>query len=114
MSIHAMESLSRSGTRVPLLYLKAAAGTAGEVSFANARLSEHMSFMDHLRAGLIVDFSVAVDFTLSNRAPEIRNSLHYRGAGDTPYEAAIKGVASVLSFYNASQCGFFLLAVVRM
>ena len=104
VSVNAMASLAKTGTRVGLSYKRTAAGTAGEVSFANARMTELMSFMDHLRAGLVIDFSVAIDFTLSNRDPSDRKSLHYRGAGDTPYEAAIKGVASVLSFYNATQC----------
>ena len=104
VSVNAMASLAKTGTRVGLSYKRTAAGTAGEVSFANARMTELMSFMDHLRAGLVIDFSVAIDFTLSNRDPSDPKSLHYRGAGDTPYEAAIKGVASVLSFYNATQC----------
>ena len=104
LSINDILERARQQTRIPLSYKKSAPGSAGTISFANPDMSESMSFMDYLRAGLNIDFSVAIDFTLSNREPSLPESLHYRGNGDTPYEAALKGVGSVLAFYNASQC----------
>jgi Copine len=93
-----------TGARVPLLYKQTASGTAGEITFANASIAETKSFLDHLREGLLIDFSVAIDFTLSNKEPNDPASLHYTGYGDTLYETALKGVGSVLAFYNATQC----------
>jgi copine 5/8/9 len=101
LSVNEILERGRIQSRVPLLFKHA---SAGELSFTNAVVSEPMSFIDHLRAGLHINFSVAVDFTKSNGDPWLPESLHFRGHGDTQYEAAIKGVASVLSFYSSTQC----------
>jgi hypothetical protein len=101
ISINEILERSRIASRLPIHFKQK---RSGEVEFAQATMTEPMSFVDHLRAGLQLDFHVAVDFTFSNGHPDTPSSLHYRGAGDTPYEAAIKGVASILDFYSSDRC----------
>jgi copine 5/8/9 len=78
----------------------------GSLSFANAHIVDTPTFLDYLRSGLEIDFSVAIDFTLSNGSCENQNSLHYSGGEPTQYEQAIRGVGAVLDHYNPRKCDF--------
>ena len=65
---------------------------------------KNYSFIDYLRGGMQINFSVAIDFTGSNGRPELQNSLHYLG-GPNPnaYEVAIKSCGSIVAYYDYDQ-----------
>jgi hypothetical protein len=100
VSINEILERSRIASRLPIHFKKKC---SGEIEFSQTAMTEPKSFVDHLQAGLQLDFHVAIDFTLSNGIPDTPSSLHYRGSGDTPYEVAVKGVASILDFYNSDR-----------
>jgi len=62
------------------------------------------TFLDYVRGGLSVHFSVGVDFTASNGDPRDPASLHHFGpSGDTHYTLAIKAVGQVIQDYDADR-----------
>ncbi|KAL3982816.1 Copine family protein [Acanthocheilonema viteae] len=59
------------------------------------------SFIDYLKAGTQIHFSVAVDFTASNGNPLDPSSLHYIHPHKfNPYMTALSAVTSVIGKYN--------------
>ncbi|CAG9532621.1 unnamed protein product [Cercopithifilaria johnstoni] len=59
------------------------------------------SFIDYLKAGTQIHFSVAVDFTASNGNPLDASSLHYIHPHKfNPYMTALNAVTSVIGKYN--------------
>ncbi|VIO87476.1 Uncharacterized protein BM_BM1879 [Brugia malayi] len=59
------------------------------------------SFIDYLKAGTQIHFSVAVDFTASNGNPLDPSSLHYIHPHKfNPYMTALNAVTSVIGKYN--------------
>lgn len=60
------------------------------------------SFLDYIRGGTEMNFTVAVDFTGSNGNPDDPRSLHYRGASNTPnhYVTAIQAVGGIIQDYD--------------
>uniref|UniRef100_A0A915PXK7 VWFA domain-containing protein n=1 Tax=Setaria digitata TaxID=48799 RepID=A0A915PXK7_9BILA len=59
------------------------------------------SFIDYLKAGTQIHFSVAVDFTASNGNPLDPSSLHYiHPHRFNPYMTALNAVTSVIGKYN--------------
>jgi hypothetical protein len=41
------------------------------------KIERKHSFLEYVFGGCCIDFSIAIDFTLSNGAPQNRDSLHY-------------------------------------
>lgn len=59
------------------------------------------SFVDYIRGGLQLHFTVAVDFTASNGDPQHPKSLHFRQTGvDNQYVLAIKAVGEIIQDYD--------------
>ncbi|GAB0491902.1 hypothetical protein MMPV_003157 [Pyropia vietnamensis] len=62
------------------------------------------SFSAYLHGGLQLNFSVAIDFTASNGAPNDPASLHHDSDwAPSPYVAALRAVGAVLEAYNRSR-----------
>ena len=103
-SVHALVAAAAAGSPFPLVNSIGKPG-AGSLVFSDAVITETPSFLDLLKGGLQIDFSVAIDFTLSNGNVNNPQSLHHSAAGQlTQYEQAILGVGKILDHYNAKQC----------
>ena len=61
------------------------------------------SFLDYIRGGTQLHFSVAVDFTASNGDPKLPTSLHYRQSGDNQYSFAIRSIGEIIQDYDSGK-----------
>ncbi|MCL4121366.1 UNVERIFIED_CONTAM: hypothetical protein GTU68_052726 [Idotea baltica] len=62
------------------------------------------TFLDYIRGGLQLHFTVAVDFTASNGDPRQPTSLHFRRDGvDNQYTLAIKAVGEIIQDYDSDK-----------
>ncbi|KAK4304697.1 hypothetical protein Pmani_023369 [Petrolisthes manimaculis] len=62
------------------------------------------SFLDYIRGGTQIHFTVAVDFTASNGDPTTPASLHYLQPGvDNQYALAIKSVGEIIQDYDSDK-----------
>ena len=50
---------------------------SGTLKLAGLKVEQRHSFLEYVFGGCNIDFSVAIDFTLSNGDPRKSNSLHY-------------------------------------
>ena len=64
---------------------------------------KNYSFIDYLRSGMQINLWVAIDFTGSNGAPNLPNSLHYLGAKNNQYETAIRACGDIVAYYDFDQ-----------
>ena len=79
---------------------------AGTIQVADVVHKKVLSFIDYLRAGVQVSFSIAIDFTASNGEYSNPGSLHYvnpHGQVFNQYERAILEVGSILEVYDADK-----------
>ena len=60
-------------------------------------------FIDYLRGGIQINFTVAIDFTASNGAPNNEKSYHFLGSEKTQYEIAIKSCGDIVAKYDFDQ-----------
>jgi len=51
----------------------------GELVLKKTEIQERVTFLDYIFGGCEIGVHVAVDYTLSNGAPDNPNSLHYYG-----------------------------------
>jgi len=59
------------------------------------KIIQEKSFLDYIKSGVQLHFTVAIDFTASNGDPNDPRSLHYRSPhGDNQYSLAIKSVGN--------------------
>ena len=71
---------------------------------SNSRITKNYTFVDYLKAGVQIGFSIAIDFTASNGAISNPNSLHYIGSGEpNKYEKAIYACGNIVSYYDYEQ-----------
>ncbi|XP_077983479.1 copine-8-like isoform X2 [Glandiceps talaboti] len=77
---------------------------SGIVILTECSVLPRYSFLDYIRGGTQIHFTVAIDFTASNGKPDDPESLHYLH-GDKPniYEKALKSVGSVLQDYDSTK-----------
>jgi len=67
------------------------------------------SFLDYIKGGTQVNFTLAVDFTGSNGNPNSPDSLHYRGNPSNPnqhpnqYVTAIRSVGEIVQDYDSDK-----------
>jgi hypothetical protein len=74
---------------------------AGIILVKNVQEKKMITFVDYIRAGTQLSFSVAIDFTGSNLDIKNRKSLHYLSKNRrNPYQKAIWEVGNILQAYN--------------
>lgn len=61
------------------------------------------SFLEYVFGGCEIDFSIAIDFTLSNKDPNDPNSLHYFDPRRNQYLQVINSVGHILQYYNTDK-----------
>lgn len=65
-------------------------------------IEEEVSFLDFIKSGTQLHFTVAIDFTASNGDPRYPESLHYiSSAKPNPYELALNAIGEILKPYNS-------------
>ncbi|RUS68814.1 hypothetical protein EGW08_023425 [Elysia chlorotica] len=77
---------------------------AGQVYVASCQIEEQSSFIDYIRGGMQMNFTVAVDFTASNGNPQSPTSLHYYNPYQlNQYAAAISAVGDIIQNYDSDK-----------
>eukprot|EP00096_Caligus_rogercresseyi_P007831 TRINITY_DN2592_c0_g1_i2.p1 TRINITY_DN2592_c0_g1~~TRINITY_DN2592_c0_g1_i2.p1 ORF type:complete len:543 (-),score=173.90 TRINITY_DN2592_c0_g1_i2:737-2365(-) len=76
---------------------------SGVLHFQNVSCVLKHSFMDFIRSGLQVNFTVAIDFTASNGNPDEPSSLHNRNNPNNPYVLALRSVGEVIQEYDSDK-----------
>ena len=84
---------------------------SGKLILTSIRSHIEPSFLDYIRGGTQIHFTVAVDFTASNGDPRTPASLHYNQPGvDNQYSLAIKAVGHIVQDYDSGEmCSSFSL-----
>lgn len=74
---------------------------AGTINVNSVKVQELPRFISFIQGGLKLKFSVAVDFTASNKNVMSPESLHYVGDPNSPnvYQTALRAVGTVISSY---------------
>lgn len=77
---------------------------SGILELVNINITEEVSFLDYIKNGTQMHFAVAIDFTASNGAPSLPQSLHYlSNQQPNSYEIALKSVGEIIQQYDSSQ-----------
>ncbi|KAK4304696.1 hypothetical protein Pmani_023368 [Petrolisthes manimaculis] len=77
---------------------------SGKLVLKSASTHIEPSFLDYIRGGTQIHFTVAVDFTASNGDPKTPASLHYLQPGvDNQYALAIKSVGEIIQDYDSDK-----------
>ncbi|XP_045581544.1 copine-8 isoform X3 [Procambarus clarkii] len=83
---------------------KASYKDSGKITLQSISCHVQPTFLDYIRGGTQINFTVAVDFTASNGDPRTPNSLHYRQPGvDNQYSLAIKAVGQIIQDYDTDK-----------
>ena len=67
-----------------------------KVRFVEFIESERKTFLDYIKNGYELNFSVAIDFTYSNGDPRDHTSLHTLNMDNNQYFQTIKALGSIL------------------
>jgi hypothetical protein len=87
--------------RNPILKKKKA---SGQIHILNFHVEAQSSFIDYIRGGMQLNFTVAVDFTASNGNPQAPTSLHYYNPYQlNQYAAAISAVGEIIQDYDTDK-----------
>ena len=77
---------------------------SGKLKVTQTAVAKEDSFMDYIQGGMSINFSVAIDFTLSNGDPHSPTSLHFMAPGqDNQYVTAIKAVGGIIEDYDTDK-----------
>ena len=78
---------------------------SGTVILNSIEIEQQASFLDFIQGGTQVNFTVAIDFTGSNRNPNESRSLHYRDPTGKPnqYVTAIQAVGEIIQDYDSDK-----------
>ncbi|CAJ0575051.1 unnamed protein product, partial [Mesorhabditis spiculigera] len=77
---------------------------SGQLHFHKVYCWLDFTFLDFVQGGTELDFTVAIDFSLSNLPLNDPSSLHRIGPGTAnQYETAIRAIGEICQFYNASK-----------
>jgi hypothetical protein len=74
----------------------------GKASFSNALMVENFTFLEYIKAGTQLNFTVAIDFTASNGEPSQPNSLHFMGSMNE-YQHTITAVGNIIQHYDTDK-----------
>jgi len=78
---------------------------SGSASLDSFKVETVPSFLDYIKGGTQVNFTLAVDFTGSNGNPNQPSSLHYRDPTGRPnqYQTAIQSVGEIIQDYDSDK-----------
>ncbi|XP_071816097.1 copine-8-like isoform X1 [Apostichopus japonicus] len=77
---------------------------SGTIELQNCVIEKQHSFLDFIKGGTQINFTVAIDFTGSNGNPRHSNSLHYINPYQpNHYEQAIMSVGEVIQDYDSDK-----------
>lgn len=77
---------------------------SGKVSLIAAKLEEEYTFLEFVRGGMELNFTVAVDFTASNGNPTQPTSLHYINPYQpNHYARALQAVGEIIQDYDSDK-----------
>ncbi|KAL5014149.1 hypothetical protein ScPMuIL_008419 [Solemya velum] len=77
---------------------------SGEVTLSSCKLETQPSFLDYIKGGTELNFTVAIDFTASNGDPTQSNSLHYISShAPNQYASAIQAVGEIIQDYDSDK-----------
>ncbi|XP_015753710.1 PREDICTED: copine-9-like [Acropora digitifera] len=77
---------------------------SGTISLVRSKLEQQPSFLDFIRGGTQINFTVAIDFTASNGDPRNVNSLHYISPHeDNQYLKALTAVGNICQDYDTDK-----------
>ncbi|BFZ10964.1 hypothetical protein BsWGS_14003 [Bradybaena similaris] len=77
---------------------------AGRIHVVSFNIETQRTFIDYIRGGMQMNFTVAVDFTASNGNPQSPTSLHYINPYQlNQYAAAISAVGEIIQDYDSDK-----------
>ncbi|XP_044182239.1 copine-8-like isoform X1 [Acropora millepora] len=77
---------------------------SGTISLVRSKLEQQPSFLDFIRGGTQINFTVAIDFTASNGDPRNVNSLHHISPHeDNQYLKALTAVGNICQDYDTDK-----------
>ncbi|XP_069141533.1 copine-8-like isoform X2 [Argopecten irradians] len=77
---------------------------SGQVTLTNCKIEIHPSFLDYVKGGTQLNFTVAIDFTASNGNPASPTSLHYNSPYQpNQYGSAIQAVGEIIQDYDSDK-----------
>ncbi|KAK8764365.1 hypothetical protein V5799_033022, partial [Amblyomma americanum] len=77
---------------------------SGKVKLVSFKIREQATFLDYIRGGMQMHFTVAVDFTASNGDPRDPASLHFLDpVHPNAYATAIRAVGEVVQEYDSDK-----------
>ncbi|XP_072291670.1 copine-8-like [Eucyclogobius newberryi] len=77
---------------------------SGTVTLLSCLVDSELSFLDYIRGGTQLNFTVAIDFTASNGNPSQPTSLHYMSPYQlNDYALALKAVGEIIQDYDSDK-----------
>ncbi|XP_076469076.1 copine-8-like [Babylonia areolata] len=77
---------------------------SGQIRVMSCSIQQRQSFLDYIRGGMQMNFTVAIDFTASNGNPSHPSSLHYMNPySPNQYAAAIQSVGEIVQDYDTDK-----------
>ncbi len=78
---------------------------SGVIKVLSFLVEADITFLDYVKGGMSMNFSLAVDFTASNGHPSDPRSLHHfnETLGDNQYTTAIKSVGCIIEDYDTDK-----------
>ena len=77
---------------------------SGTVSLMSCRIEVQHSFLDYIKGGMQMNFTVAIDFTASNGNPLSPTSLHYINPYQpNQYACALRAVGEIIQDYDSDK-----------
>nr|KAG5706039.1 hypothetical protein BaRGS_028148 [Batillaria attramentaria] len=77
---------------------------SGQVALLSITIETQDSFLDYIKGGMQMNFTVAVDFTASNGSPQTPTSLHYYNPYTlNQYATAITAVGEIIQDYDSDK-----------
>ncbi|KAI4825429.1 hypothetical protein KUCAC02_021109 [Chaenocephalus aceratus] len=75
-----------------------------EVTLLSCLVDTELSFLDYIRGGTQINFTVAIDFTASNGNPSQPTSLHYMSPYQlNDYAMALRAVGEIIQDYDSDK-----------
>ncbi|ESO91350.1 hypothetical protein LOTGIDRAFT_228802 [Lottia gigantea] len=75
-----------------------------QVTLMSSRIIQIHSFLDYIKGGMQMNFTVAIDFTASNGNPSHPTSLHYINSQQlNQYSSAITSVGEIIQDYDSDK-----------